>query len=103
MPDPFQRGRFSGLLPSERASKLIGGPYLHASLTDQLHPVWRGQALRPGRLGSRLFCPICQALPSQRPSCAGARMHGGSVERNPDLVKMLEDDGSVLIGRGPGI
>ena len=33
IPDPFQRGRFSGLLPELTGVELIGGPYLHASLT----------------------------------------------------------------------
>ena len=30
--DPFQRGRFSGLLPERTGVEVIGGPYLHASL-----------------------------------------------------------------------
>ena len=33
VPDPFQGGRFSGLLPERLGVELIGGPYLHASLT----------------------------------------------------------------------
>ena len=31
VPDPFQRGRFSGLLPERTGVELIGGPYLHAA------------------------------------------------------------------------
>ena len=29
-------------------------------------------------------------------------MHGGFVSENPDLVQVLEDDGTVLIGRVVG-
>ena len=30
VPDPFQGGRFSGLLPERTGVEVIGGPYLHA-------------------------------------------------------------------------
>ena len=75
VPDPFQGGRFSGLLPERHGVEVIGGPYLHASLTDQLHPVRRRKALRQRELGPCLFRALRQTLPSVgyivlEPACA---------------------------------
>ncbi len=38
----------------------------------------------------------------RRPYCAGVRTHVGSVRRTLTWCKVLEDDGSVLIGRVVG-
>jgi hypothetical protein len=49
VPDPFQRGRFSGLLPSRTGVELLGGPYLHASLTTNFTQFGEGRLF--GRAG----------------------------------------------------
>ena len=52
VPDPFRRGRFSGLLPERTGVELLGGPYLHASLTTNFTQFGEGALVRQGRLGS---------------------------------------------------
>ncbi len=52
--DPFQRGRFSGLLPHLARVEVIGGPYLHAALTTNFTQFGEGKLF--GRAGwYRLF------------------------------------------------
>ena len=102
VPDPFQGGRFSGLLPERTGVEVIGGPYLHASLTDQLHPIRRRKALRQGRLGPSGFSSDMPNFTVHRPYYAGVRSAVRFCRENPDLVRILEDDGTVLIGRVVG-
>jgi hypothetical protein len=49
VPDPFQRGRFSGLLPDRTGVEVLGGPYLHASLTTNFTQF--GEGMLFGRAG----------------------------------------------------
>ena len=49
VPDPFQRGRFSGLLPQRTGVEVLGGPYLHASLTTNFTQF--GEGMLFGRAG----------------------------------------------------
>ena len=101
MPDPFQGGRFSGLLPERTGVEVIGGPYLHASLNTNFTQF--GEGMLFGRADwdrahfvryAKLYRPsaiLCWS-PHARRFC----------QENPDLVKVLEDDGTVLIGRVVG-
>ena len=98
VPDPFQRGRFSGLLPERTKVEVIGGPYLHASLQTNFTQFGEGKLF--GRADwdrayferyARLYRPsaiLCWS-PHARRFCL----------RNPEVIKVLEDDGTVLIGR----
>ena len=98
VPDPFQGGRFSGLLPELTKVEVIGGPYLHASLKTNFTQF--GEGMLFGRLDwdrayfvryAKLYRPsaiLCWS-PHARRFC----------QENPDLVKLLEDDGTLLIGR----
>ena len=49
IPDPFHRGRFSGLLPHLTGVEVLGGPYLHASLTTNFTQFGEGKLF--GRAG----------------------------------------------------
>jgi hypothetical protein len=96
--DPFQGGRFSGLLPERTGVEVIGGPYLHASLNTNFTQF--GEGMLFGRANwdrahfvryAKLYRPaaiLCWS-PHARRFC----------KENPDLVSLLEDDGNVLIGR----
>jgi hypothetical protein len=98
IPDPYQRGRFSGLLPWLTGVELLGGPYLHASLLTNFTQFGEGALF--GAKGwdrehfvryARLYRPaaiLCWS-PHARRFCRA----------NADLVKVLDDDGTVLIGR----
>ena len=98
IPDPFQRGRFSGLLPERTGVELIGGPYLHAALTTNFTQFGEGALF--GKVNwdrddfvkyARLYRPsaiLCWS-PRARRFCRS----------NPDLITILDDDGALLIGR----
>ena len=98
VPDPFQGGRFSGLLPERTGVEVIGGPYLHASLKTNFTQFGEGSSLA-GPTGTAPFSSDTPNFTALRPYYAGARMHVVFVCENPDLIKVLEDDGTVLIGR----
>ncbi len=101
VPDPYRRGRFSGLLPHWMGIELIGGPYLHAALTTNFTQFGEGRLF--GRSDwdrdffaryARLYRPaaiLCWS-PHARRFC----------KNNPDLIRIVEDDGELLIGRVNG-
>ena len=96
--DPYQRGRFSGLLPERTGVELIGGPYLHAALTTNFTQFGEGALF--GKTDwdrddfvshARLYRPsaiLCWS-PRARRFCRA----------NPDLVKIVDDDGTLLFGK----
>jgi hypothetical protein len=99
--DPFHRGRFSGLLPQRTGAELLGGPYLHAALSTNFTQFGEGKLF--GRSDwdrdffiryARLYRPsaiLCWS-PHARAFCRA----------NPDLVRIVEDEGSLLLGRVEG-
>jgi hypothetical protein len=101
IPDPFQGGRFSGLLPEKLGIELIGGPYLHAALTTNFTQFGEGKLF--GRADwdrdwfvryARLYRPsaiVCWS-PRAREFCRA----------NSDLIDVQADDGAVAIGRVTG-
>ena len=96
--DPFEGGRFSGLLPERTGVEVLGGPYLHASLTTNFTQFGEGKLFGKADWGrdhfvryARLYRPaaiVCWS-PHARAFCSS----------NPDLIRILDDDGVVLIGR----
>jgi hypothetical protein len=98
VPDPFQGGRFSGLLPERTGVELIGGPYLHASLTTNFTQFGEGKLCGKSNWTradferyAKLYRPtaiLCWS-PHARRFCRD----------NSDLIKVLGDDGAVLFGR----
>ena len=63
-PDPFQGGRYSGLLALPDRGRGARRPLPARRREDELHPVWRGQAVRRGGLGPRPFRAVRPALPA---------------------------------------
>lgn len=96
--DPFEGGRFSGLLPEKTGVEVLGGPYLHASLKTNFTQFGEGKLFGKADWGrdhfvryARLYRPaaiVCWS-PHARAFCTA----------NPDLVRILDDDGVLLIGR----
>jgi hypothetical protein len=96
--EPFQGGRLSGLLPERTGVEVIGGPYLHASLQTNFTQFGEGKLcgksnwIRSDFLRyAKLYGPsaiLCWS-PHARRFCL----------RNPDLIRVLEDDQVVLLGR----
>jgi hypothetical protein len=96
--DPFQGGRFSGLLPELTGVELLGGPYLHASLKTNFTQFGEnklfgktGWDVKHFRQYAALYRPsaILCWTPHSRRFC---RDH-------PDLIQILDDEGTLLIGR----
>ena len=82
VPDPFQGGRFSGLLPERTGVEVIGGPYLHASLKTNFTQFGEGKLFGRIRLGSPLFCSVRQTLPSISYIMLESRMRVGFVRKS---------------------
>jgi hypothetical protein len=101
VPDPFQRGRFSGLVAQRSGAELLGGPYLHAALTTNFTQFGEGALFAKSDWGrdhfvryARLYRPtaiLCWS-PKARKFC----------HSNPDLIQVLDDDGTLLFGRVKG-
>ena len=85
--------------PTGPGVEVIGGPYLHASLTTNFTQFGEGKLFGRAELGPRTTSSDTPNCTGRRPSCAGVRMHGAFCRTNPDLIQILEDDGTVLIGR----
>ena len=96
--DPFRMLHYSPILPHLTGVEVIGGPYLHATVTTNFTqfgemklfgvPDWdRDQFVRY----ARIYRPAAIACwsPHARAFC----------QANPDLVRILEDDGTMLVGR----
>jgi hypothetical protein len=97
-PDPFQGGRFSGFLADKYQIELIGGPYLHASLTTNFTQFGEGKLFGNARWDrdwfvryARLYRPaaILCWTPEARAFC----------QANPDLIELKADGGDVVFGR----
>jgi hypothetical protein len=100
-PDPFQGGRFSGLLPKRTGIEVIGGPYLHASLKTNFTQFGEGMLFGRSDWDRAHFVRYAKLYRPSAILCWSAHARR-FCEQNPDLVKVLEDDGTVLIGRVVG-
>ena len=101
IPDPYRRGRFSGLLPHRTGVEVIGGPYLHASLMTNFTQFGEGKLF--GRPDwdrdffvryARLYRPsaiLCWS-PHARAFCRA----------NPDLIRPISEEGPFFLGRVVG-
>ncbi|MBX6311420.1 MAG: hypothetical protein IRY99_00625 [Isosphaeraceae bacterium] len=98
LPDPFDQGRFSGLLPYLTGVEVLGGPYLHVALATNFTQFGEGKLFGAAPWGrehfvryARLYRPaaILCWTPWARAFCAS----------NRDLIEILADDGTLLFGR----
>jgi hypothetical protein len=100
-PDPFEGGRYSGLLPYLTGVEVLGGPYLRSALTTNFTQFGGGELFGMADWGrdhfvryARLYRPsaiVCWS-PWARTFC----------QSHPDLIEVLDDDGALLIGRVKG-
>jgi hypothetical protein len=99
--DPFQRGRFSGLLPGRSGVELIGGPYLHASLSTNFTQFGEGKLFGREDWDRDFFVRYAKLYRPAGILCWSPHARRFCKE-NPDLVRILDDDGSLMIGRVVG-
>ena len=99
--DPYENRHLSAILPETVGVEVIGGPYLHSTVTanftqfgeDRLFGVRKWDRDRFVRY-ARLYRPAAIACwtPRARAFCRS----------NPDLIRVVEDDGIMTIGRISG-
>ena len=99
--DPFDRRHLSPILPHLTGVEVLGGPYLHTPVTTNFTQFGENKLF--GRKDwdrdffvryAKLYRPsaICCWSPRARAFCLA----------HPDLVEVVEDDGTVLLGRVVG-
>ncbi len=101
VPDPYAARNFSGYFPTATGVEMIGGPYLHTTVAANFTQFGEGKLFGKADWGrdhferyARLYRPaaiLCWS-PKARAFCRD----------NPDLIRILDDDGTVLIGRVAG-
>jgi hypothetical protein len=96
--DPFDDGRFSGLLPDRTGLEVIGGPYLHASLTTNFTQFGEGKLCGKANWDRADFVRYAKLYHPSAILCWSAYSRR-FCERNRDLIEVLVDDQTVLIGR----
>jgi hypothetical protein len=101
IPDPFRRGRFSGLLPHRIGVELIGGPYLHAALTTNFTQFGEGKLFGRKDWDRDFFVRYAWLYRPSAILCWSP--HAREFCRaNPDLIEILDDDGRLIIARVNG-
>jgi hypothetical protein len=98
IPDPFQNGRFSGLIPDSLGIELLGGPYLHTSLKTNFTQFGEGALFGKTDWDRDHFVRYAAVYRPAAILCWSARARR-FCRANPDLVRILEDDGIVILGR----
>ncbi|MHC5539313.1 hypothetical protein ACYOEI_13930, partial [Singulisphaera rosea] len=101
VPDPFQGGRFSGLLPERTGVEVLGGPYLHASLASNFTQFGEDKLFGKDNWGRDHFVRYAKLYRPSAILCWTPKARG-FCRSNPDLVEVLDDDGTLLIGRVVG-
>lgn len=101
IPDPFRGGRFSGLLADRFGIELIGGPYLHASLTTNFTQFGEGKLFGKADWDRDWFVRYARLYRPAAILCWSPKSRAFCRE-NPDLIDVKDDDGVVLFGRVKG-
>ncbi len=100
-PDPFRRGRFSGLLPERTGVELLGGPYLHAALTTNFTQFGEGKLFEAANWDRDFFVKHARLYRPSAILCWSPHARA-FCRSNPDLVHIVADDGVLLLGRVEG-
>jgi hypothetical protein len=101
VPDPFQGGRFSGILPGRTGIELIGGPYLHAALKTNFVQFGENRLFGKERWGRDHFVRHARLYRPAYILCWSPWARG-FCRANPDLIEPIAEDGVLLFGRVAG-
>lgn len=101
IPDPYRRGRFSGLLPERTGIELLGGPYLHAALTSNFTQFGEGKLFGQANWDHEFFVRYARLYRPSAILCWSPHARA-FCRANPDLIRIVEDDGTLLLGRVEG-
>ncbi len=99
--DPYRSGRFSGLLPWKTGVEVLGGPYLHAALDTNFTQFGEGKLFGREDWDREYFVRTARLYGPSAILCWSAHARG-FCKANPDLIHVVEDDGTFLLGRVEG-
>ncbi|MHB1557104.1 MAG: ArnT family glycosyltransferase [Isosphaeraceae bacterium] len=99
--DPYRSGRFSGLLPWKTGVEVLGGPYLHAALDTNFTQFGEGKLFGRSDWDRDYFVRTARLYRPSAILCWSTHARG-FCKANPDLVRVVEDDGTFLLARVEG-
>ena len=96
--DPYTLRHVSPVLPEMTGVELLGGPYLHDTVTTNFTQFGENK-LFGNAAWNRDFFARHAALYRPEAICCWSPRARTFCRNNPDLIQVLEDDGTVLLGR----
>lgn len=94
-PDPYQGGRFSGLLPFLTGVEVLGGPYLHVSLRSNFTQFGEGRLFTKADWGRDDFVRYATIYRPSAMVCWSPQARA-FCDANPDLIEILARDEKAL-------
>ncbi len=100
--DPYQGGRFSGILAWKFPEiEILGGPYLHVALNTNFTQFGEGKLFGKARWDRGWFVRYARIYRPSAIVCWRPWSRAFCIA-NPDLVDVVADDGTLMIGRIKG-
>jgi len=96
--DPYGDRHFSAILPETVGVEVIGGPYLHSTVTANFTQFGEGKLFGVKDWGRDRFVRYAGLYRPAAIACWSPKARSFCLA-NPDLVRVVEDDGTMLIGR----
>ena len=95
---PFGPFHYSPVLPTMTGVELLGGPYLHMTVTTNFTQFGEGKLFGKANWTRADFVRYAALYRPAAIACWSKHARG-FCEANPDMVKIVADDGVVLLGR----
>ena len=96
--DPFRGRHYSPMLPHLLGVEVIGGPYLHVTVRENFTQFGEGKLFGDPDWGRDRFVRYAKLYRPAAIACWSTKARAFCTA-NPDLVKVVDDDGTLLIGR----
>lgn len=96
--DPFLGRHYSPMLPRLLGAEVIGGPYLHVTVKENFTQFGEGRLFGDPNWDRDRFVRYARLYRPQAIACWSPHARAFCTA-NPDLVKVVDDDGTLLIGR----
>ena len=96
--DPFVGRHLSPMIPHMTGVEVVGGPYLHITVNENFTQFGEGKLCGKADWGRDQFVRYARLYRPAAIAC-WSRSARGFCQANPDLVKVVEDDGVLMLGR----
>jgi hypothetical protein len=100
-PDIFHGDRYSGLLPYLTRVEMLGGPFLRVLVKENFTQFGEGRLFGASHWGRDHFIRYARLYRPVAILCWSGHAKG-FCRANPDLIEVVEDDGTLLLGRVKG-